>query len=590
MTAPVSNSLYCVANGVTSTNPFIEAFLARDPTANDVNYPIQKRWFNTLTNNEFILVGFTTSQGVKSAIWETITTAGSSLKFPVPAGTSPVLPDGTGNVTLTSSAGTITITGGANSINFDVAGGGVAVDSFAIDAATGPGTNPTLANGAGLVTIQGRIVAAQSIPLRTYAVAANAFFIETQYSSAIAASDATKSGLGHFNSGQFTVDANGFVSLTGGGLAADSVLVDTVTAPGVNPVVPDGAGQISLLGGVGIQTRSVAANVIKIDNISSTPGTQNLGIAYSAGTFTVQGASAALSTSNPAFVTLQSKANPGQLKTITVTANQTFTDGAAGTTDNARFGLTTGVDWSNDIPFFLYAVMDDTETLVNFMISRNPCARVSPASTSISKTGSIINVDQNDFFSLGNITVTSYDSNPCLCIGAFRMTFAGATDSWTVTALTTVDGIGKFMQGMVFTQPSGTNGAASGTFILSNAGTEPQWTTQVLDYSINTDGEVHASFYGHLVNVDGVGASLVQFILPYASNFLSGGNVAYNANIFWYDASANAYYIMIGGVDNGNSYTSTMKADGNSGANTNASYKSNDEFSFEVCYPAYRST
>jgi hypothetical protein len=169
------------------------------------------------------------------------------------------------------------------------------------------------------------------------------------------------------------------------------------------------------------------------------------------------------------------------------------------------------------------------------------------------------------------------------------MTFVGATDSWTVTTLTSVDGIGKFMQGQVFTQPAGTNGAAAGTFVISNAGTEPSFTTQVLDYQIGLDGQCHASFYGHLVNVAGVGANIPQFILPYKADLLSGGNIAYNANTFWLDASSSGYYFMIGGVDNGNSYISSLIANGNTAANANSSFAANDDLSYNITYPAFRS-
>ena len=78
---------------------------------------------------------------------------------------------------------------------------------------------------------------------------------------------------------------------------------------------------------------------------------ENIGIAYSGGTFTVQGADGnALSSTNPGYINLQSTTAGRQIK-IAVTSNQTFTDGSSGTIDNQRFGLTTGVNASVDIPF-----------------------------------------------------------------------------------------------------------------------------------------------------------------------------------------------------------------------------------------------
>lgn len=41
----------------------------RPPTANDVNYPIQKRWFDTSQNVEYLLIGFTSFNANLQAIW-----------------------------------------------------------------------------------------------------------------------------------------------------------------------------------------------------------------------------------------------------------------------------------------------------------------------------------------------------------------------------------------------------------------------------------------------------------------------------------------------------------------------------------------
>lgn len=116
---------------------------------------------------------------------------------------------------LTSTGGSITITPGAGTINLDLAGGSVGVDSIATQAATGPGTNPTLPTAGGLVTINGSIVASHAIPLQTNALAANTFNVEAQYSNAAVGSVATNAGMASFNSAQFTVDAVGWVSFSG---------------------------------------------------------------------------------------------------------------------------------------------------------------------------------------------------------------------------------------------------------------------------------------------------------------------------------------------------------------------------------------
>jgi len=172
--------------------------------------------------------------------------------------------------TLTSSGGTLTITPGAGTINLDLAGGSVGADSFGIDAATAPGTNPTLPTGGGLVTITGLGVAAAAIPVRTNAVAANAFRVEVQRADDFGVSSAANAGLASFNNAQFSVDANGFVSNLNG-LSAANFPVQATTAPGVSPVLPSAAGAVSISGAtvaagvVPLQSRSIALNSLQLE-------------------------------------------------------------------------------------------------------------------------------------------------------------------------------------------------------------------------------------------------------------------------------------------------------------------------------------
>lgn len=85
--------------------------------------------------------------------------------------------------------------------------------------------------------------------------------------------DKNDAGLVSFDDTQFTVDANGYVQLIGGGVAIDSINVDAHTAPGTDPVVPNGAGQITVTGNQVaantiancIQTNSIAASEYTIE-------------------------------------------------------------------------------------------------------------------------------------------------------------------------------------------------------------------------------------------------------------------------------------------------------------------------------------
>ena len=76
------------------------------------------------------------------------------------------------------------------------------------------GSNPIVPTGAGLITINGAIVAAGINPVRTDGTGANTMAVEVQISQALAAADATKIGLSNFDSSSFAVAATGFVTLS----------------------------------------------------------------------------------------------------------------------------------------------------------------------------------------------------------------------------------------------------------------------------------------------------------------------------------------------------------------------------------------
>lgn len=80
---------------------------------------------------------------------------------------------------------------------------------------TAPGTTPVVANGSGNINVYGFVVNAIGIPLQTNSTVANQLDIDIQLTSAQASSNAANAGLASFNSANFTVDANGYASITG---------------------------------------------------------------------------------------------------------------------------------------------------------------------------------------------------------------------------------------------------------------------------------------------------------------------------------------------------------------------------------------
>lgn len=123
---------------------------------------------------------------------------------------------------------------------------------------------------ANTLEILGTTVAAHSVPLETIG-SGNTVTITAQYASAAASSVATNAGFASFNSADFTVDANGYVTFTGS-TGTEGFNVDASTAPGTNPVEPDGSNNVTVTGGqvaAGttsnvIRTNSLAANTYTI--------------------------------------------------------------------------------------------------------------------------------------------------------------------------------------------------------------------------------------------------------------------------------------------------------------------------------------
>lgn len=123
----------------------------------------------------------------------------------------------------------------------------------------------TAVPAANVLNVLGTTVAAGSTPLRSIG-SGNTVTYQAQISQAIAGTDATKIGFAAFNSAEFTVDANGFVSLVGGSSAIEKVNVQT----GTTPIVPS-SGAITVNGSavaahsIPVQSDGTGANTFQIE-------------------------------------------------------------------------------------------------------------------------------------------------------------------------------------------------------------------------------------------------------------------------------------------------------------------------------------
>lgn len=147
-------------------------------------------------------------------------------------------------------------------------GTGTATVQFDIDAATAPGTDPALPTGAGVILIQGAAVAAHSVPVETRSRAANSFNVEVQVAADVtgAPGNTNAAGLAQFDDTAFVVDADGYVTLVGGGVPAVSFTTDVA-----GPVSPDGLG-VTDVTGTSIYSDGTVANTLTL-NVQATANT-----------------------------------------------------------------------------------------------------------------------------------------------------------------------------------------------------------------------------------------------------------------------------------------------------------------------------
>lgn len=359
---------YLVASAIGSTEPFIEVFKDRDPTPNDTNHTIQKRWFNTVTEIEWILTGFTSFGGLLQALWVPFSAGGALLKIGVPTPPNPsnttITPDSNGLVNFTSNDGSVIITGtngglGNQSVNFATSGTTNAIQQITLDdgivSPTGSPNN---------VTLTGETVnnATNAKPVFFNQTTSSTGRLEVQLATAVAPTpvDSNDAGLSCFNANQFTVDAtSGMVSLLGG---TSGAAILGITLDDTQTAVPT-AGIIQFIGTTvafgthnrPLFTRRPSGSIMSADiqiatTVAPTPGVNtNCGIACFNNTdFTIDPTSGMVSlvgsgaiatlTGNGATIATASGGNINVLGTSNITttgSGDTLSVAVSGTTNHA---------------------------------------------------------------------------------------------------------------------------------------------------------------------------------------------------------------------------------------------------------------
>lgn len=180
--------------------------------------------------------------------------------------------------TITSTGATISFTLGANTLNMEA--GGAVPTTFTADS----GSATPAANN---LNVLGASTAAGTSPVATSG-AGSTLTVNVQKSQAIAATDATKVGLANFNSAQFSVDANGFVSVSATGVAT------TITGDSGGALSP-ASNNWNILGGPGVTT-SGSGSTLTINSVVFTDQAGSTSVTSDSGSF----ATAAITLTLPA--------------------------------------------------------------------------------------------------------------------------------------------------------------------------------------------------------------------------------------------------------------------------------------------------
>ena len=276
------------------------------------------------------------------------------------------------------------------------------------------------------------------------------------------------------------------------------------------------------------------------------PMFHNIGFKYSSPTFTICGSDGRdLNEYNPGYLSIPSKTNNGLLKNIKITRNYSFTDGSSGDISGNLFGVYTGAVTAN-VLFGVYAVLNDDEDDIEFMLGRIPNTHFSPAASKIGAPDDAVANLQSDFWCFNNIDETLYDENPCLAVGTVTMIKDGS-DDWTMGVYWpdsngSDSGVGFWGNGRAFFLGTQQFGAASQSHFRSNGGSAPTGGGSYT-YTINYFNQTVIVYYtSNAFTASGTGAVEAQLVLPYIVGPNSGTTYTYynSAGVF-FDSSAGTW-------------------------------------------------
>jgi len=207
--------------------------------------------------------------------------------------------------------------------------------------------------------------------------------------------------------------------------------------------------------------------------------------------------------------------------------------GGTGDMNLNTFGTTTLIAWSDQLPLFFYAILNDAETAVTFALSRIPHLTVSPAVAKMAKQGSAVATTQGSMFIMdSSVAVGDYDSNPCVCLGSVIAT-KDAADAWTLSLSNDYVGLDRFADNFLWVFPRNQMGAdptANSCLSSSNgADTVPSFPSNGRTYTISRNGTCIFIWGFTNITAAGVGTGDLRLHIPY----VNGTTASFPSNFVW---------------------------------------------------------
>ena len=260
MTDQYTNQTYSIATGANSTAPFVIHFSSRDPTAQDVNYPVQKQWVNTTSQKFWILSGFSTSNGVITADWLLFPQGSATAETLTGNSGGAVSPDGSSNINVIGDGSTITIAGnpGTNTLTAQLIGAVTSLFTADSGTATPSGGDIILAGGTGLST------------------SASGHTVTFNAATSVATSYVTDSGTAMPSSNILNVNGDGAAIATSGSgdtitiSFSGSSVVETLTGNTGGAIGPS-ANNINVVGDGSTVSVAGAGHTLTISSMGSVP-------------------------------------------------------------------------------------------------------------------------------------------------------------------------------------------------------------------------------------------------------------------------------------------------------------------------------